>query len=605
MLSASAPTGIPGPRVKMNNSCNHGNKRDGSVNTTLANRMHADETSVPLSSLIQPQVTPNAATMSLATGDSAQVLHSSSSVTCPPPPLQVLGLTSSASPGSLALMSPSLLLNQPIFVAISTNPLILVPCSYNATTGGLNFANTSQPVLANSSVATSVSESGLLATVPRTQVSRPGRALSPSRPASPHSLRSGSSLFPFPENEQPLDLTSRSGHVARDASLEEVVKNITLANSQSQGAAGEASASRIQRRRNSNAMVIAPGSSFMNKPPHQSPYHNNHNDHNDTTTDDNNSRSSCCSPPGHGLSLPIAGLSLPGHMSLMASASASLPASVTERQALVKQGTYRCKDCNIVFYKHENFLVHKSMYCASRRSSDLNNASSPSPEPPESDHAPNSSPDPDLMLDSKPVVGHMSPNSRSITSTPPLSSPPPLAQHHAPVFQFFCVACGIRFTSLDTLHAHQAFYCLKRSVANQGKNGPTDKVSTADSKHVMEDSGTDGTACPAVAAPVKSCPSHSNLQAFKCTICGYKGHTMRGMRTHVRIHQDKMQGLSEESFIEYIENAAVERKTVTSGPGSRGRRRSLEPTTVQDRQSVTASPSSKRRRQAIPCLRYN
>lgn len=603
MFSSSPPTpaGIPAPGSRsrpksspsLNTSCNNNNHHPrNNVNKTGTRCFDSEAPPAPSLRQVGPDV---------AAAMSAPAAVSQAADVAPVfPPLQVLGLSPCGSPGQpapLALMSPSLLLNQPIFVAISTNPLILVPCSYNATTGGLNFANSSQPVIRPSSVTAGTQEAAFPNSIPDQRLPKGSRILSPSlHPSSPLPLDVAGNDCPGSpalDGDQPLDLTSKSAPIGKDVSLEEVVKNIALAN-QNSGAASEASSSRIERRRNSNAIVIAPGSSFLNKPPHQSPYA--HHDH-DTTTDDNNSRSSCCSPPQlHGLSLPIP---LPGHMGMIGPA---LPAAAVERHALVKQGTFRCKDCNIVFFKHENFLVHKSMYCASRRSSDLNNASSPSPEPPESDHAPNSSPD--VTLDSKPITGPASPN-RSVTSTPPLSSPPPLTQHHAPVFQFFCVACGIRFTSLDTLHAHQAFYCLKRSaVSGQAKGGSAENgtaTNGSDSKAVTEEKCVRNSSGVAAAPPVKSCHSHSNLQAFKCAICGYKGHTMRGMRTHVRIHQDKMQGLSEESFIEYIEDAAAERKTATTGPGSRSRRRSLEPAPVQDRQS----PSTKRRRQAIPSLRYN
>jgi zinc finger protein ZFPM1 len=528
-------------------------------------------------------------------------------------PLQVL--SPSGSPGQmgpLTLMSPSLLLNQPIFVAISTNPLILVPCSYNATTGGLNFAGSSQPVLP------AVSLSGQQAAtfpnhVSSQRHSKGSRTLSSSPHSSPPLNAAGTSS---PAVDQPLDLTSKPFPSSKDQcnpSLEQVVKNITLANQNHavnhSTVGNEATSSRIERRRNSNAIVIAPGSSFLNKPPHHSPFA--HHDH-DTTTDDNNSRSSCCSPPQvHSLNMPIPGLPAPGHMGMIGPAAAGAlvasGVSMERHGGLVKQGTFRCKDCNIVFFKHENFLVHKSMYCASRRSSDMNNVSSPSPEPPESDHAPNSSPD--ITIDSKPLP--VPSPTRSVTSTPPHGSPPPpLAQHHPPVFQFFCVACGIRFTSLDTLQAHQAFYCLKRSaVGSQAAKGSAENgtVSNGCDTKSLPDDNCDRIAPVASALPPaassKSCHSQSNLQAFKCTICGYKGHTMRGMRTHVRIHQDKMQGLSEESFIEYMdETQAVVRKTSATGPGSRSRRRSLEPAAAaQDRQS----PAAKRRRPVIPSLRYN
>ena len=44
---------------------------------------------------------------------------------------------------------------------------------------------------------------------------------------------------------------------------------------------------------------------------------------------------------------------------------------------LVKQGASKCVDCNIVFYKHENYLVHKTKYCAGRAGNKSRDGESP------------------------------------------------------------------------------------------------------------------------------------------------------------------------------------------------------------------------------------
>jgi hypothetical protein len=572
--------------------------------------------------------------------------------------------------------------------------MILVPCTYNASTGGLNFPNNNNGSsnttnLMNSNLMNQSSSSHSHQVFPREEEEENVAFIQHKSNKNPSFPKESSLKQPHLDQHedeeeercssknknresrksrrelQPLDLSSKpmtSGELLTSMGEESSIvfhPKESCGEEEKETPGDKLNESKEHRdcrdslktskigkqRRHSNAIVIAPGSSFLNKPPH-------HHD-TDVTTDDNNSRSSCYSPANHGgppLQLPGIPIPIPlvAGMAIPSAASDAL-----HHQGIIKQGTYKCKDCNIVFYKHENYLVHKSLYCASRRLSEQLNSgqigphlqlpSSPSPDPPESDHAPHSSPE--VSLDGKPNLfsgrGHTTRSTaspgRSITSTPPLASPPHhQGQHHGPLYQYCCVACGIRFTSMDTLQAHQAFYCLKRAGFKNLENGflPSmngDKVEV-DRSHIEINSSpppmnvplTNGTPHVVVANSSNSISysasasttttiannnsinhksshgSHSNLQSFKCTICGYKGHTMRGMRTHVRIHADQMQGSTEEAFIEYLHEdshlqASNEKRPLT-GPGSRGtRRKSLDP---------EPSSSSSKRRRSNHQLRY-
>ena len=672
---------------------------------------------------------------------------------------RILGLNSSSrSPthASLSVLSPSSLLNQPIFVAISTNPMILVPCSYNASTGGLSFINGSNNLINNNSNV--INQSSSLSSHEQEQVFPQDEEVSFFDKNKSNHLSPKESSLNQPRDEdyeederegcssninmnnkrdkrrhktcslrgelQPLDLSSKtimSGEedemsTSREESsvfllskelmssenkllllqdhtrLHDIhTKNktptTTSSLSSTESTTGGSTGGSIirvrpEKRRHSNAIIISSGTSFLNKPPHEA----------DVTTDDN-SRSSCYSPPpaGPSSSLPIPaalsgiplGLPLLSASGLPTAAVLPTPSAATDalhHQGLVKQGTYKCKDCNIVFYKHENYLVHKSLYCASRRLSEqltsgslsqhnfqLHLPSSPSPDPPESDHAPHSSPE--HSLDGKPSTfsalpltghgGHTTRSSpgrspgRSVTSSPPLGSPP----HHlsgssgGQLCQFCCVACGIRFSSFDTLRAHQTFYCLKRAEFKNLENGFLSQVNGCHDKNeafdrhhgdrsvspgasVPSTNGTSQVLGAASSSGSGSSASHSsttnnhhhhnnnhnsnnhnnqksshgsqsNLQYFKCTICGYKGHTMRGMRTHVRLHADKMQGMTEETFIEDLHedsHLAGNEKRPLTGPGSRGsRRRSLDPETAST--SSSSSYNNNKRRRTIQ-LKY-
>lgn len=100
-------------------------------------------------------------------------------------------------------------------------------------------------------------------------------------------------------------------------------------------------------------------------------------------------------------------------------------------QIFVKQGVSKCKECNIVFCKYENYLAHKKHYCSARNIEE--------------------------NADGKPKLS---------PPTSPLASANATANAsgavHGAYQQLICAACGIKFTSLDNLQAHQMYYCPKR-----------------------------------------------------------------------------------------------------------------------------------------------
>lgn len=102
-------------------------------------------------------------------------------------------------------------------------------------------------------------------------------------------------------------------------------------------------------------------------------------------------------------------------------------------QIYVKQGVSKCKECNIVFCKLENYLAHKKHYCSARNLDDK-----------------------DGVRTSPPVSPQQSGGTAGSTTVPTSYQ------------QLICAACGIKFTSLDNLSAHQMYYCPKRiEIPNQ------------------------------------------------------------------------------------------------------------------------------------------
>lgn len=117
----------------------------------------------------------------------------------------------------------------------------------------------------------------------------------------------------------------------------------------------------------------------------------------------------------------------PNSASTAASSAAAAPTGmpILQPQILVKQGVSKCKECNIVFCKIENYVAHKKHYCSARN-----------------------------FDETKDGKGKTSP------PTSPLGNN--IAGATGAYQQLICAACGIKFTSLDNLSAHQQFYCPKR-----------------------------------------------------------------------------------------------------------------------------------------------
>nr|CAD7407891.1 unnamed protein product [Timema poppensis] len=267
-------------------------------------------------------------------------------------------------------------------------------------------------------------------------------------------------------------------------------------------------------------------------------------------------------------------------------------------QVLVKQGVSKCRECNIVFCKHENYVAHKKHYCSARMDSsgvgDEQGSKAPSP----------------VAVAGSPSGSNSagSPTHSGGKSSPTGSGGP--GPQKPTLFQFICAACGIKFTSFDNLTAHQAYYCPKRvDVLAKTVEGGTEKANRKCPKckviyktrtlahnraipterpsplammvltfldrgchvalvpvdqlaaHQCGVSGTgSGWKCPCcdVVSPTASAAqrhmdSHSGVKAFRCTICRYKGNTLRGMRTHIRMHFEKRStDLQEENFITCI-----------------------------------------------------
>ena len=440
---------------------------------------------------------------------------------------------------------------QPIYIAISTNPLILVPMTLNSEARGSNIIKLSE----NSQLASRLN--GLLA----------------------QGCLDKTSLVNSNGNSSSNTNNSNNSNSNNNPNIEAHRNNIVNNNI---AYLSNPTGSITESDRDDQPLDLSSHKSGSSKLLNI--------DKLESVNDNDNTRqsNSIFNAPNFSDSLPL---------QLNLNTSQIVPILSLAPDMVFKQGAYNCETCHIGFYKQENYIVHKRHYCSSRlpgtatataaAATAATANSSSSPESRENDLIADS---PENTLDSakysytRRVSSYLNPNS----SPPPASSSPTSNQT---LSQYYCVACGIRFTSLDNLQAHQTYYCLKRSstsavpaTLNENKqnflsssqNSETQNeiscvkckktycneelflAHACSSLNLNSNSSSKSASSNSTALNLNSTSSSSNsLQCLKCTICGYKGHTMRGMRTHVRIHQDKTQGASEESFIACFDESVV------------------------------------------------
>lgn len=78
------------------------------------------------------------------------------------------------------------------------------------------------------------------------------------------------------------------------------------------------------------------------------------------------------------------------------------------------------------------------------------------------------------------------------------------------------------------------------------RNGLLQAIIEPGSSHTCASGATGGWRCPVcgavsptAGAAQRHMDAHQGVKAFRCTICRYKGNTLRGMRTHIRMHFEK------------------------------------------------------------------
>lgn len=262
-------------------------------------------------------------------------------------------------------------------------------------------------------------------------------------------------------------------------------------------------------------------------------------------------------------------------------------------------GISKCADCNIVFYKHDNYLIHKKHYCSAKRRMSIQSGSTIESTPlavetdskpqPVTQHPPSPSP-----LQSPPIKVKKEPEKEFVVS--PKQSEVSHSKHSGEVkYKFYCVPCRIKFSNSSILEAHKEYYCpagkdSEQSVIVQTTSSDIAPVLSPrdDHEHTSPDSPQDEFACTRCNSIFVSsrllrlhmcdggfpCPHcehvsitenrlaehlkvHAPTKAYRCTICGYRGNTARGMRMHGKTHIDEGLDFTDENMLEYHEPALI------------------------------------------------
>lgn len=265
----------------------------------------------------------------------------------------------------------------------------------------------------------------------------------------------------------------------------------------------------------------------------------------------------------------------------------------------VPHSVSKCSDCNIVFYKRENYLIHKKHYCSSRQGKSVSEDEDSSTDmmsrrqvlstrlaaaaTPERSHSVDSS---ETSPQEKPEVKEPTTPGRTAKSPQEDKLSPSRAREAGEIiYRFYCVPCKIKFSSASTLQAHKEFYCPHGKESEhtvlgknkmEGKSSPKSEddaikcprceVLLPSSRHLKMHF------CAGMASqmPVFRClycdfvtqtetrlsehmKAHMPTKAYRCTLCGYRGNTVRGMRMHGKVHLDNGEEFTDDHMLEIEE----------------------------------------------------
>lgn len=197
----------------------------------------------------------------------------------------------------------------------------------------------------------------------------------------------------------------------------------------------------------------------------------------------------------------------------------------------MKRGVWKCVECEIVFYKQENFVVHKEQYCASRINANTKEGKGMTRE--SSIHQRGYKSKENQISKPEPIV------SRSSSSTGEVSISPPLLTRSGPI------ASSIEMNSLSTT-------CLRKSP-NAFSTIETKAPFESEGQFKIKSESPVSTPSPAIGSPARSTPNQNHMKAetssssfqvapsspYSCQKCGVKYSSLDNLTTHQTFYCNK------------------------------------------------------------------
>lgn len=279
-----------------------------------------------------------------------------------------------------------------------------------------------------------------------------------------------------------------------------------------------------------------------------------------------------------------------------ASRSESKQSEATFPFVMSPPSTNRCVECNIVFFKAENYLAHKQHYCASRNNR-LRDIAQQKTSSTKATLKHNETTKVVKGVDNSKINGEDH-NSSDVNNNVDMEL---VATLNKGILQYYCIPCKIKFSNLETLKAHKKFYCSSRF--NRTSKSPERQTEEAQEACSDESKECDKKTlicsvcgvlfpseqllmlhfCNGMAANYQlyQCPhcdhiaqsdsrliehmrAHTPSKVYKCILCGYRGNTVRGMRMHGKMHNDAGESFTDESMLEVEEPPAIPKKNKLS-----------------------------------------
>ncbi|VDK74128.1 unnamed protein product [Litomosoides sigmodontis] len=114
--------------------------------------------------------------------------------------------------------------------------------------------------------------------------------------------------------------------------------------------------------------------------------------------------------------------------------------------------------------------------------------------------------------------------------------------------------CGVSFSSEITLNGHKKYYCHNNASQAAPFREPQRKV-------VYHCQQCDFLPVNASQLAQHVRVNHAAIQAYVCQICGYKGYSQRGIRSHLRTHSECVDEKADDLINSYVQFITAETKS--------------------------------------------